>query len=160
MDEKRITTDSIIDDLWVIAKNPSDPHVPLISLRAAERLGELKLRCMEFADILPACEGCSGKTELGERTEDCVYYVDGAYCMDRARKNYFALKSRVEELEAEVAKLKKHDFYDWCVIPRSEIVEMFEEIDVSTKYFHIPDGCAVISLKKLDEIKKKHGVIE
>lgn len=107
MDEKRITTDSIIDDLWVIAKNPSDPHVPLISLRAAERLGELKLRCMEFADILPACEGCSGKTALGERTKDCVYEVDGAYCMDRARKNYFALKARAEEAEAEVARLKK-----------------------------------------------------
>lgn len=74
---------------------------------AAERLEELDDKCTEFAGILPACEGCSGKTAIGERTKDCVYEVDGAYCMDRARKNYFALKARAEEAEAEVARLKK-----------------------------------------------------
>lgn len=33
---------------------------------------------------------------------------------------------------------------------------IFKEIDESTKYFHIPNGCAIISLKKLDELKKAY----
>lgn len=34
--------------------------------------------------------------------------------------------------------------------------EILKEIDESTKYFRIPNGCAVISLEKLDELKKKY----
>ncbi len=107
MSEKRITTESIVNDLRVIAKYPQNVNAPYICRLAAERLEELDDKCAEFAGILPACEGCSGKTVIGERTKDCVYEVDGAYCMDRARKNYFALKARVAELEAEVAKLRE-----------------------------------------------------
>lgn len=107
MSEKRITTESIVNDLRVIAKYPQNVNAPYICRLAAERLEELDNKCAEFAGILPACEGCSGKTAIGERTKDCVYEVDGAYCMDRARKNYFALKARAEKAEAEVDRLKK-----------------------------------------------------
>ena len=72
-----------------------------LMLEAADRLEMLDERCTEFAGILPACEGCEGKTVLGERTDKCVYNIDDGYCMDRARKNYFAMKTRVEESEKE-----------------------------------------------------------
>lgn len=42
------------------------------------------------------------------------------------------------------------------VVPRTVIAEIFEEIDASTKYFHIPDGCAIVSLKKIAELKEKY----
>ncbi len=74
---------------------------------AADRLEKLDNLCTEFAGILPACEGCAGKTEFGERTKDCVYNIDDAYCMDRARKNYFALKTRAEESEKEIERLNR-----------------------------------------------------
>lgn len=76
-----------------------------LMLEAADRLELLDERCVAFAGILPACEGCNGKTELGERTQDCVYNIDAAYCMDRARKNYFAMKARAEASEKENERL-------------------------------------------------------
>lgn len=80
-----------------------------LMLEAADRLESLDERCVEFAGILPACEGCEGKTEFGERTEKCVYNIDDGYCMDRARENYFALKARVEQYEKVVGKLVERD---------------------------------------------------
>ena len=74
---------------------------------AADRLKKIDEHCAEFASILPACEGCEGKSVFGERTESCVYNIDDMYCMDRARKNYFALKARAEKSEAEVERLTK-----------------------------------------------------
>ncbi|MBO5969302.1 MAG: hypothetical protein J6S14_12480 [Clostridia bacterium] len=74
---------------------------------AADRLKKIDEHCAEFASILPACEGCEGKTVFGERTESCVYNIDDMYCMDRARKNYFALKDRAEKSEAEVERLER-----------------------------------------------------
>ena len=42
------------------------------------------------------------------------------------------------------------------VVPRSEVLAVLEEFDWSAKYFKIPDGCAIISLDKLEELKKKY----
>jgi hypothetical protein len=45
---------------------------------------------------------------------------------------------RLEKLEREVA------------------LEILGEIDVSTRYFKIPGGCAVVSLERIAELKKKY----
>ena len=68
-----------------------------------ERLQEI---ADAVADSFPVCEGCKGKTELGERTEDCVYEIDGTFCAQRAMKMWFALRAENEELHKEVERLK------------------------------------------------------
>ena len=69
-----------------------------------ERLQEI---ADAVADSFPVCEGCKGKTELGERTEDCVYEIDGTFCAQRATKMWFALRAENEELHKEIERLEK-----------------------------------------------------
>ena len=58
------------------------------------------------ADSFPVCEGCEGKNEWGERTEDCVYNIDDTFCAQRATKMWFALRGENEELHKEVERLQ------------------------------------------------------
>ena len=67
-----------------------------------ERLQEI---ADAVADSFPVCEGCKGKTELGERTEDCVYEIDGTFCAQRAMKMWFELRAENEELHNEIERL-------------------------------------------------------
>ena len=104
-------TTELIEHLRIMGKG--DDRDPNYYLLAADKLEELEDRCIDFAEILPACEGCSGKNEYGSRTEDCVYYVNPAYCMNHARENYFALKTRAEELAEENERLRDVGEWRW-----------------------------------------------
>ena len=112
---------------------------------AADRLEEYEEQCIAFCEILPTCEGCSGKTEEGVRTEDCVYAINNLYCMKRARENYFAMKAKVEELTEENERLKAVEFTCGFIKPHKVLeCPIFDEIERT----------------KADTVRKMHSEIK
>ncbi|MBQ2388956.1 MAG: hypothetical protein II305_02765 [Clostridia bacterium] len=69
---------------------------------------EMKELVDEMSDYFPACIGCEGKTEFGERTDKCVYLIDNTnYCAKRGIANIASTIKENRELKAEIEKLKK-----------------------------------------------------
>ena len=64
----------------------------------------------ELSDNIPCCDNCEGKTTLGERTDKCVYEIEGfdsvIYCAKRGVENCFGYRKKIEELEEENAELR------------------------------------------------------
>ena len=69
-----------------------------------ERLQEI---ADAVADTIPVCEGCDGKTEFGERTEQCLYGIDDTYCARRATEKWFAIRVENDELKAELERYRE-----------------------------------------------------
>lgn len=83
--------------------------------------------------------------ELREEFDDAELVLEAARRLESLKSNYDTL-----ECDYNLFKVSAHDVLE------HRQREIFEEIDESTKYFRIPDGCAIISLKKLEELKKKY----
>ena len=64
----------------------------------------------ELSDHIPCCDNCEGKTTLGERTDKCVYEIEGfdsvIYCAKRGIENCFGYRKRIEELEQQLKSEK------------------------------------------------------
>lgn len=97
--------------------------------------------------------------------ESELCYPDG----DEVYKDFFAMKARVEELEKEIERLKHilncyalqygtvRDQQEVIDGAKQEVVrEIFAELRDLTKYFKVPNGCALISLNTLAELEKKY----
>ena len=60
----------------------------------------------ELSDNIPCCDNCEGKTVLGERTDKCVYEIEGfdsvLYCAKRGIENCFGYRRKIEELESKL----------------------------------------------------------
>ena len=60
----------------------------------------------ELSSNIPCCDNCDGKTTLGERTDKCVYEIEGfdsvLYCAKRGIENCFGYRKKIEELEAKL----------------------------------------------------------
>lgn len=73
---------------------------------ALEWLKEQNRLIRELSDNIPCCDNCDGKTVLGERTDKCVYEIEGLdsvlYCAKRGIENCFGYRKKIEELEAKL----------------------------------------------------------
>lgn len=70
-----------------------------------ERLKEL---VDTMGDYFPACIGCEGKTEFGERTDKCIYLIDTTnYCSQRGISNIMAIVNENRSLKAEIERLER-----------------------------------------------------
>lgn len=138
----------------------------------------------EYIDTLPKyeiavrSEGVVAKDTLCKALECCTMPKDGGTCpCDSCPRDYeddeCIMKNCVEALDVirhqratieflQKTILENEQRHLEVLLERNDEVavevarEIFKEIDESTKYFHIPNGCAVISLEKLDELKKKY----
>lgn len=94
-----------------------------------EMLKEQNRLIRELSDNIPCCDNCEGKTTLGERTDKCVYEIEGfdsvIYCAKRGIENCFGYRKKIDALTEDLtgaqneihALLKKQD------ILRSELAE-------------------------------------
>lgn len=73
---------------------------------ALEWLKEQNRLIEELSDHIPCCDNCEGKTVIGERTDKCVYEIEGfdsvLYCAKRGIANCFGYRKKIEELEAKL----------------------------------------------------------
>ena len=77
-----------------------------------ERLQEL---VNDMGDYFPACINCEGKTEFGERTDECVYLIDNTnYCTKRGITNIVAIQKENRSLKEEL-KTAKAEAYRECM---------------------------------------------
>lgn len=71
----------------------------------------------ELSDHIPCCDNCEGKTTLGERTDKCVYEIEGfdsvIYCAKRGIANCFGYQKKIEELEAKMGEEKNGYCYEF-----------------------------------------------
>ena len=80
----------------------------LINRQKAE-IKELKALVKEMSDYFPCCNDCEGKTILGERTEKCVYLIDGTnYCVKRGIENIGHILEENKQRKAEIVQLKQN----------------------------------------------------
>ncbi len=83
---------------------------PLV-MEAVSRLGELGELVYELSGCIPCCDGCEGKTTLGERTDKCVYEIEGVegavYCAKRGIEVCFGYRKQINELTADRDHLLK-----------------------------------------------------
>ncbi len=74
----------------------------------------------ELSSNIPCCDNCEGKTVLGERTDKCVYEIEGfdsvLYCAKRGIENCFGYRKKIKELEAELFELRQTP-NDWGEYP-------------------------------------------
>lgn len=84
--------------------------VPLV-MEAVNRLEELGRLVRELSDHIPCCDNCEGKTVFGERTDKCVYEIEGLdnviYCASRGIQNCFGYRKKIDELTADRDHLLK-----------------------------------------------------
>lgn len=123
-------------------------------LAVADRLEEYEEQCIAFGEILPTCEGCSGKTEDGVRTDACVYAINNLYCMKRARENYFAMKAKVEELTDENERLRAETEQwrkDWSDNQR-QWDEAYEKLEAENAE---QDEAIIRALKHMGEVRRE-----
>lgn len=73
---------------------------------ALEVLKEQNRLISEMSENMPCCEGCEGKTALGERTDKCIYGIDGfegvIYCAKRGIENWMLCFDRIRALERQL----------------------------------------------------------
>ena len=96
---------------------------------ALELLREQNRLIRELSDHIPCCDNCEGKTVFGERTDKCVYEIEGfdnvLYCAKRGIENCFGYRKKIDGLTEDLtgahdeihALLKKQD------ILRAELAE-------------------------------------
>ena len=73
--------------------------------RQKEEIKKLQDLVDEMMGFFPACIGCEGKTEIGERTDKCVYMLgDTTYCVKRGIENIYRIMKENELLKSDHLK--------------------------------------------------------
>ena len=71
----------------------------------------------ELSSNIPCCDNCEGKTTLGERTDKCVYEIEGfdsvIYCAKRGIENCFGYRKKIDELEAKLKESEPVVYAHW-----------------------------------------------
>ncbi len=96
--------------------------VDKVMLDALEWLKEQNRLIEELSDHIPCCDNCEGKTVIGERTDKCVYEIEGfdsvIYCAKRGIANCFGYRKKIEELEAKLKEAEPVVHAHW--VPAEE----------------------------------------
>ena len=78
---------------------------------ALEWLKEQNRLIRELSDNIPCCDNCEGKTVLGERTDKCVYEIEGfdsvLYCAKRGIENCFGYRKKIDALTEELTAARE-----------------------------------------------------
>ena len=60
----------------------------------------------ELSSNIPCCDNCEGKTTIGERTDKCVYEIEGfdsvLYCAKRGIENCFGYRKKIDALSEDL----------------------------------------------------------
>lgn len=84
--------------------------VPVV-MEAVSCLKEMGRLIQDLSDNIPCCDNCEGKTVFGERTDKCVYEIEGLdsviYCASRGIANCYGYRKKIDELTADRDHLLK-----------------------------------------------------
>lgn len=76
--------------------------------RLKAKAEQLQALVNEMSDYFPTCIDCEGKTEFGERTDECVYLMNTTnYCAKRGVMNISSIRSENRKLKAEIESVTR-----------------------------------------------------
>ena len=118
-----------------------------------ERLQEL---VDDMGDYFPGCINCEGKTEIGERTDKCVYLIDNTnYCTKRGIANIAAIQNENRSLKEQLQTARAEAITEFAERLKEKMRDLARYSDGEQDYY-------LVGYPLIDQIAKemKEGVKE